>query len=248
MGGLAHYIEQEGIPTTQISLIREHTVRMRPPRALVVPFELGRPFGAPDMPEFQRDVLLTVLNLLERNDGPMLEDYPHPQPGPPVDMEGWSCPVNLAPPQNDLNDSEKLIADVKQEINLLRPWYDESVKNNQGRRLEPLTEFSPETIVDFVVKYLDDPSIENPIAHLHISQTLKHSLDDLKHFYFQAALARPGAVSDVQLGSWFYGETQAGQIVIKLRELLIHSEDPLLKRLGITRLIPYHQAHLTESS
>ena len=32
MGGLAHYIEDEGVPTTQISLIREHTEKIKPPR------------------------------------------------------------------------------------------------------------------------------------------------------------------------------------------------------------------------
>jgi hypothetical protein len=54
VGGLAHFIEREGIPTTQISLIRIHTEQIKPPRALSVPFELGRPFGAPNEPAFQR--------------------------------------------------------------------------------------------------------------------------------------------------------------------------------------------------
>ena len=47
VGALGHYLERGGVPTTQISLIREHTERIRPPRALWVPFELGRPFGVP---------------------------------------------------------------------------------------------------------------------------------------------------------------------------------------------------------
>ena len=47
MGGLAIYFEEEGLATTQISLIRIHTERTRPPRALWVPYELGRPIGVP---------------------------------------------------------------------------------------------------------------------------------------------------------------------------------------------------------
>ena len=63
MGGLAHVIEGEGIATTHISLIREHTERMKPPRALAVKFELGRPFGAPNLSDFLRSVLHECLGL-----------------------------------------------------------------------------------------------------------------------------------------------------------------------------------------
>ncbi len=75
MGGLAHYLEDEGIPTTQISLIREDTQQIRPPRALWVPFELGNPLGAPDQPELQTRVLRAVLGLLERETGPVLANW-----------------------------------------------------------------------------------------------------------------------------------------------------------------------------
>ena len=36
MGGLAHTLEDEGIATTQISLIRLHTEKIKPPRALAL--------------------------------------------------------------------------------------------------------------------------------------------------------------------------------------------------------------------
>ena len=75
MGGLAHYIEEEGIPTTQISLIREHSEAIKPPRALWVPFELGRPLGVPNDADFQKRVLMSSLKLLEAEQGPVLEDF-----------------------------------------------------------------------------------------------------------------------------------------------------------------------------
>ena len=53
MGALAHFIEDEGVATTGISLVRDNTERLEPPRFLWVPFELGRPFGAPDAPAFE---------------------------------------------------------------------------------------------------------------------------------------------------------------------------------------------------
>lgn len=75
MGGLGHYLEDEGIPTTQISLIREHTAAMRPPRALWVPFDLGRPLGVPGDAALQRRVILAALGLLEAERGPVLRDF-----------------------------------------------------------------------------------------------------------------------------------------------------------------------------
>ena len=72
MGGLAHFLEDEGLATTHISLVRPQTENTRPPRALWVPFELGRPMGAPNEPEFQTRVLRAALALLERVDGPVV--------------------------------------------------------------------------------------------------------------------------------------------------------------------------------
>ena len=96
VSGLAHYLEREGLPTTAIVLIRGHAALLRPPRALAVPFELGRPVGAPCAPGFQRRVLVEALSLLERTDGPILVDFPDapPQPGP--DIADWSAPIEAA--------------------------------------------------------------------------------------------------------------------------------------------------------
>ena len=65
MGALGHFLEREGIPTTGISLVREHTEVMQPPRALWVTFVLGRPLGAPDDPALQTRVLEAALALLD---------------------------------------------------------------------------------------------------------------------------------------------------------------------------------------
>ena len=90
MGGLAHYIEDEGVATTGISLVHVNTEELRPPRFLWVPFELGRPFGAPNEPVFQTRVLSAALALLERRDGPpILESFPDDPPnGGSVDVTG----------------------------------------------------------------------------------------------------------------------------------------------------------------
>jgi len=74
---VSFFLESAGIATTGISLVRPNTEQMKLPRFLWVPFELGRPFGAPSEPDFQRRVLHEALLLLERSDGPVvLEDFP----------------------------------------------------------------------------------------------------------------------------------------------------------------------------
>jgi len=238
VGGLAHYLEQEGLPTTQISLIRKHTEGLRPPRALFVPFELGRPFGAPNEPGFQRRVLLDALKLLERNDGPLIENFPDIPPGPPDDMEGWTCPVNLADPKTDLSDTEKVALDLKQEVALLRPWYEASIKNFKGRRLDGLTDYSPEEIIDFLISFIDDPGIVSFMKEQPIDRALKLTADDLKYFYYQAAMARPRNISDIQAGNWFYSETLAGKLFIELRELCLNHKTKELQMIGRTNFVP----------
>ena len=132
MCALSHYIERgsEGrVATTGVSLIREHAEGMKPPRSLFVPFPLGRPLGSPDQPDFQRDVLLTALQLLETATETALADYPHDAPTSGDDP--WACAVALAPPE-PANESEALRDQLVEEIRQLAPWHGESLKR-RGR-------------------------------------------------------------------------------------------------------------------
>ena len=96
---------------------------MQPPRALYVPFELGRPFGLPNNPQMQRRVLIEALELLKRTDGPFIKDFDtlSGEFDSNGENEGWACPVNLATPQANLSDLQKLAIDLKQEVALLQP-------------------------------------------------------------------------------------------------------------------------------
>ena len=71
MSALGHYLEEEGLATVAISLIRPQTENTKPPRALWVPFELGRPFGPPSAAAFQKRVVLAALRMLEGAEGPI---------------------------------------------------------------------------------------------------------------------------------------------------------------------------------
>jgi hypothetical protein len=62
---VAAEMERQGIATVVIQLLREVAARVRPPRALVVPFRHGYPLGAPDNPALQHAVIEAALRLLE---------------------------------------------------------------------------------------------------------------------------------------------------------------------------------------
>jgi len=57
---------------------------------------LGRPFGVPNDPAFQRRVLSALLQLFAAARGPVLDDYPEEAPADPGDAEGYACPVSFA--------------------------------------------------------------------------------------------------------------------------------------------------------
>jgi len=62
---VAAALEQQGIATVVVQLLRLVTEKVRPPRALLVPFRHGYPLGEPGNPEKQRAVIKAALNLLE---------------------------------------------------------------------------------------------------------------------------------------------------------------------------------------
>lgn len=56
-------------------MLPEVTRRIRPPRALAVPFPLGYPLGRPDDPELQRRVLEALLALCGTVDVPRVASW-----------------------------------------------------------------------------------------------------------------------------------------------------------------------------
>lgn len=74
VGLIAAELERRGISTVAIQLLRLVAEAVRPPRALLVPFPHGHPFGRPDDVAIQVAVLEAALRLLERSDVPVLEE------------------------------------------------------------------------------------------------------------------------------------------------------------------------------
>ena len=77
VGLVAAELERQGISTVVIQLLRSVAEKVRPPRALSVPFRHGFPLGQPYEPELQREVIQAALKLLElpAGDEPHLVDF-----------------------------------------------------------------------------------------------------------------------------------------------------------------------------
>jgi hypothetical protein len=74
---VAAELERRGIATVVINLLRVVAERVRPPRALFVPFQHGYPLGRPNDPQQQHTVIEAALSLLEDEAlaPPALVDY-----------------------------------------------------------------------------------------------------------------------------------------------------------------------------
>jgi len=232
------------LSTTQISLIRKHTEAIKPPRALWVSFEFGRPLGVPNDAPFQTRVLLAALKLLEASSGPMLEDFPEDAPASEDISAAWACPVNLSAEKADLSSTEQLREAFKREMILLRSWYDLAVKK-RGRTTVGVSGLSLDVISDFVSAFLENGIPENPRGDLPLGLMLKLSVDDLKAYYFEAVTAQPrqGLPRSDRLADWFWGETVAAKVLFAVRQSCLNSDDAMLQAVGTRLLIPMIQAH-----
>jgi hypothetical protein len=224
VGALGHFLEREGIPTIGISLVREHTEKIRPPRALWVTFELGRPMGIPDDAAFQRRVIKAALDLLARSDGPLIVDYPE-HVDEAADLAGWSCPINLAPSETD---------SLAAEIDRLATWYDRAVAS-AGRTTVGVSCLDMPAAGKLVTSALDGP--------LPLAQPLKEAIADRKAYYLEAASAFPDPGSSKTRKAWFWDETTFAKSLLALQPKLAASPDPRHRILANLTLIPATERH-----
>jgi hypothetical protein len=234
VSALGHYIESEGIATVAIGLIRPQIEHTRPPRALWVPFELGRPFGPPSDPQFQTRVVLAALRLLESDRGPVvLEDFPEDDPRERPDPL-WHPPLGKAAAQEE---GTPLAAAVEAEIAQLRPAYERSL-GRRRRTIVGLAGLAIDEAGQYLAPWLRGTPPESPRADMSAPLLLRFVVDDLKAYYFEAALAEPSLPSSRQLADWFWNDTALGAAIFALRRANLANPDDRLKAIAGLFLVP----------
>ena len=201
---------------------------MSPPRALWVPFEMGRPFATPNDVGLQQRVLIAALSLLdEPNSEPLLKDYAEEASNLDGDLN-WEFPGKLG--------TESVIAEAS---SVLPIWHRAQTSSN--RTTAGISGLSPEAAVEYIDRYLSPDPMPNPKAMAPVSRA-RFAIDDIKVFYFEAALASGGRPSSYQLNEWFWKQTLAGKMVLDFQESARLAEDRNL-RLISSSLVPAERTY-----
>lgn len=235
MSVLGHYLEAEGLATTIISLVRLHSETTQPPRSLYVPFELGRPLGSPNDPILQRRVLESALALLELDDGPyVLSDFEISDDVVELD-QNWVAPSDV-PVRIDLSDVDGVLKLLQDEVSGLKPAY-YNAKALRGRTTVGIAQLSMAKIALHMASFLNGPHENSPRDDLSAAMVLRFGADDLKAYYYEAGAAF-GQPSSWQLGTWFWRNTVAGQILIALRAAALESDDKRFQIVCSSFVVP----------
>jgi hypothetical protein len=231
---LARALETEGIATTSISMVREHTEKVKPPRALFVPFPFGYALGRPDDPALQHRVLRAALDLLAEPAGPVLRDFPDDaepgdQPAAPAQASGIA-PAAAIPDDPALETAQ------------MRQYHEQWLARSGGRTAFGLCGV-PATRFRGVVRFLqafaagEDADMEERPAGTPLPDFIRYCADDWKALYFEGRLAMKPSSSGDDVTRWFWGETAAGQVLRRVRDRLDASDDPRWKTaaFGVAR-------------
>ncbi len=227
-------MEDEGLATVLVALVRRQAEEVAPPRALWVPFPLGRPFGAPGDAGFQHRVLAHLLGLLEHREGPVLEDFPDEAPASAEAGDGWVCPVRFPRVRDASKDA------LQEEIETLAPWYRASL-DRRGRTTMGASGLDAAGAARFLSSWLRGDGPAAPVKAMSEVDLLRLSSEDLKAYYMEAATARPGSGGTEEVTRWFWSETAAGDLIRDLRVKCLASGDAAVREAGDIMLVPETQ-------
>jgi hypothetical protein len=229
-------LEDRGVATVAIGLVRPHMEKTGGPRGLWVPFPLGRPLGEPEDAAFQRRVLRAALSLFERADGPLiLEAFAEDAPSQ-HERAGWSPPFALPVPVDPASPAAWAAA-LRAEMALVRPWADRA-HARFGRTTVGVSAQAPEAWPAYAAAFLAGELPAPPAPLPSPALALRFVADDLKAYYMEAAQADGGAPSIDQINAWLFRETVAGRFLAALRRFALASENAALKAAGGRFLVP----------
>jgi hypothetical protein len=230
---LARAIEEAGLPTAAIVLLKEQAVRVKPPRALWVPFPFGFALGNPDDAPFQHMVLAATLDLFKSTSAPVLADFP----------EDGEAPVRLLQATAARAEATSNVdADAADELTAMRGYYERWVDDHDGRTMVGLSGV-PQRRWRGLMKYLqayaagDAPTYEDMPSDVAEPRFIRLAADDLKAFYMEARMCQRPDQKNNEVQQWFWTETATGNLLAQIAERMTASDDEALTRaaFGIAR-------------
>ena len=226
MSVLGHIFEQAGLTTVAVALVREHVERVRPPRALFVPFPFGYTLGKPDDPEYQHRVITATLDLLKYPSGPVLAEF---------DEETDSNQLIQASAVQA--EPKKFKSNPADEVTALRVFYERWVADHHGRTAVGVSGV-PQRRFRGTIRFLEsyaqgaDADMKERSKDMSIPQFLRYCVDDLKAFYYEARMAQRPKDTESDLHSWFWAETATGQLISTLARSMSATDDAELRSVS----------------
>lgn len=211
-----------------LSLIREHTEKVKPPRAVYVPFPLGLPVGHPGNAVEHRAVLELAFSTLEAPSGPVLLEY---RDEAAANEDGSPMQASEVDP-----DAAARSADLALEVTLMRRYWEQRLAAT-GRTGVGLSKIPPQRfrgVVRFLEAYLADPSadMEERPADTPVPLFIRHCIEDLRVMYAEARLQTHPDESSPGRQRWLLGSTALGVMIRKLRDVMDASDDPKVKAVA----------------
>ena len=217
---LARAIEETGLPTVTIALVKEHAQRVKPPRTLWTPFPFGFALGKPDDPPFQQKVLTAALSLLSENDTPVLAEFPEDADAPPVLLQASAAQAEAANHDSDPAD----------EVTALRGYYERWVDEHEGRTMVGLSGM-PQRRFRGLVRYMqafvagEDAAYDLAPEGVEPARFLRLAADDLKAFFMEARFSQRPNHQYEELQRWFWSETAMGSLIAAVGSRLVEQGD-----------------------
>ena len=217
---LARAIEETGLPTVAIVLVKEHAQRVKPARALWTPFPFGFALGKPDDPAFQHKAIAGALALLQESATPVLAEFPEDAGAPPLLLQASAAQTDAANRHTDPAD----------EITALRGYYERWVDEHDGRTMVGLSGV-PQRRFRGLVRYLqafaagenspDDLTPEGMAS----PRFVRLAADDMKAFFLEARMSQRPDERDNDLQRWLWSETAMGSLLASVAERLVAQGD-----------------------
>jgi hypothetical protein len=229
---LARIIEAAGIATVSLSLVREHTEKVKPPRALYVPFPFGLAVGHPKDAAEQRRVLDAAFAMLDALSGPVLRDFPddgRDEAGSPLQAS------EIAP-------GSATALGLADEVTAMRRYW-ETWEAREGRTSVGASRVNPQRFRG-VVRFLEaiergesDADTKERPPDIARHDFIRLAVSDLKVMYVEARLVTHPHESPNDRQRWLLGDTALGPFTRRLADVMNASPDQNMRdaAFGVAR-------------
>ena len=235
MCGLAHILESHSFSTVLVGFVREHIEIIKPPRALWLNFPMGRPMGKPNDPDYQKKIIRSAFELLEKKAGPVLEDFPDIIPVKDGRM-GYALPVDLVMKVSEIGDVDILLSEAQLEISSMYQDY-LLAKKFRGRTTVGASEMEIKELAPFVASFVKGEKPNNPGKGVTAIPQLKLVVEDLNAYYTETRMHRDDIDDFEVLGKWFWEESKVGKLILALEAVSLESNDKVLRQIVNMSLI-----------